>query len=112
MLAHDVDPLAASALTTTNISLAALDHLADVLPAETLGVAIRWAASDAAVRQAASQIISATRRVHELVSAVKGFTFMDREGVPGDVDTRGRPRRHGCHVGEQVAGEVGARAGR
>ena len=86
LLRRGIDPLAAHALTYANVNLATLDHLAQVLPAETLGVAIRWATSDSAVRQAAAQIVTATRRVHDLVSAVKGFTFMDREGVPGDVD--------------------------
>jgi signal transduction histidine kinase len=51
-----------------------------------LGVAIRWAASETAVRQVAAQITQATGRIHALVSAVKGFTFMDREGVREDVD--------------------------
>ena len=71
---------------TANVSLTALDHLAGVLPADTLGVAIRWAAGDSAVRQAALQIMAATGRIHDLVSAVKGFTFMDREGVPEEVN--------------------------
>lgn len=86
LVRHDVDPLSASILATADMSLAALDHLADVLAPETLSEAIRWAASDTAVRQAAAQITPATGRVHSLVSAVKGFTFMDREGVPDDVD--------------------------
>jgi len=86
LLAHRIDAAAASTLATANVTLAALDHLAAVLPAETLGVAIRWAASDVAARQAAAQIMAATGRIHALVSAVKGFTFMDREGVLEDVD--------------------------
>jgi signal transduction histidine kinase len=86
LLAHGIDPVAASTLATANVSRAALDGLAGTLPAETLGVAIRWAASDAAARQVATQITAATSRIHALVSAVKGFTFMDREGVPEDVD--------------------------
>src|SRR5574338_410527 len=84
--AHGLDPLAAGALATADVHLAALDDLARLLPAETLGVAIRWAASDAAARHATAHITAATARVHALVSAVKGFTFMDREGVPDDVD--------------------------
>ena len=86
LVRHDVDPRPASVLAAASVSLAALDHLADVLPKETLGTAIRYAASDTAARQAASQIMKATGRIHALVSAVKGFTFMDREGVPDDVD--------------------------
>jgi signal transduction histidine kinase len=83
---HGIDPLPASALATANVSVAALDHLARVLPPETLDVAIRWAAGDTAVRQAAAQIMTATGRIHALVSAVKGFTFMDRDGAPENVD--------------------------
>ena len=40
LLAHRLDPAAASTLATAMVTLAALDHLAAVLPAETLGVAI------------------------------------------------------------------------
>jgi signal transduction histidine kinase len=86
LLRHDIDAEAASALATANVSVAALDRLAGMLPAEALGVAVRWAASDTAARQVAAQITAATGRIHALVSAVKGFTFMDREGVPDDVD--------------------------
>lgn len=86
LIRHDIDPLPASVLAIGNVSLAALDHLAGMLPADTLGVVIRWAASDTAARQAAAQIVTATGRIHALVSAVKGFTFMDREGVPDNVD--------------------------
>jgi signal transduction histidine kinase len=83
---HGIDPESASSLASAKVSLAALDNLAAVLPAESLGVAIRWVASDAAVRQVASQITAATARIHHLVGAVKGFTFMDRDGVPDNVD--------------------------
>jgi signal transduction histidine kinase len=86
LLAHGIDPVTASTLATANVSLAALDRLAGILPAEALAAAIHWAASDAAARQTAAQIMAATGRIHALVSAVKGFTFMDREGVPDDVD--------------------------
>jgi len=86
LLAHGVDSMAASTLATANVSLASLDHLADVLPRETLGVAIGWAASLAGVREGAAQIMTATGRIHALVNAVKGFTFMDRERVREEVD--------------------------
>ena len=86
LLAHGVDSMAASTLATANVSLASLDHLADVLPRETLGVAIGWAASLAGVREGAAQIMAATGRIHALVNAVKGFTFMDRERVREEVD--------------------------
>ena len=83
---HGLDSESASSLASAKVSLAALDNIAATLPPETLAVAIRWVASDAAVRQVAAQITTATARIHQLVSAVKGFTFMDREGVPENVD--------------------------
>jgi len=83
---HGIDPDSASSLAAAGVSVAALDGLASVVPAATLGVAIRWVTSDAAVRQVAARITTATGRIHDLVSAVKGFTFMDREGVPENVD--------------------------
>ena len=86
LAAHDVDPSAAAALASTNVNLAALDRVARVLPKETLGAAIRWAAGEAAARQTTGHITSATGRIHALVAAVKGFTFMDREAVPDHVD--------------------------
>jgi signal transduction histidine kinase len=86
LLAHDIDPAAASTLAGANASLAALERLLHVLPAEVVGVAIGWAASDAAARQATAHIAAATERIHALVAAVKGFTFMDREDVPDHVD--------------------------
>jgi signal transduction histidine kinase len=86
LLDHGLDSLAASGLAAANVSLSALDRLADALPSDALGVAIRWAAGDAAARQAAAHIMTATARIHTFVTAVKGFTFMDREGVPEAVD--------------------------
>lgn len=83
---HGVDPTAAEALASSDVSLAALDALADALPSDTLGVAVAWVASFTAARHVTCQIQTATARIHDLVGAVKGFTFMDREGVPEEVD--------------------------
>jgi signal transduction histidine kinase len=83
---HGIDSAAASQLSASSVTLSALDKLAAALSAHTIGAAIRWAASDIALRESASQIMTATGRIHDLVSAVKGFSFLDREGVPDDVD--------------------------
>jgi signal transduction histidine kinase len=83
---HDLDPMAAESLATSPLSLAALESLASAIPAEALGAAIRWVASGRAARDAARNIQAATHRIHDLVGAAKGFTFMDREAVPEDVD--------------------------
>ena len=85
MLRHGADPASAS-LASSTVSIAALDSLAEVLPTETLAIAVHWVSSDAAVRHVAGQITAATGRIHDLVRAVKGFTFMDRDGVPENVD--------------------------
>ncbi|HEX5069336.1 MAG TPA: ATP-binding protein [Vicinamibacterales bacterium] len=83
---HRIDARAAPALAMSDLSMAALDHLAGTLPADAVAVAIRWVASGCAARIASNQIEAATARIHDLVGAVKGFTFMDREGVPEQVD--------------------------
>jgi signal transduction histidine kinase len=83
---HAIDPGVAATLAASEVSLAALERLAEVVPADVLGVAIGWVASGGAAREVALQIVSATRRMHDLVRAVKGFTFMDREGVPEEID--------------------------
>jgi signal transduction histidine kinase len=66
--------------------MAGLDRLAGTLPPEAIGAAVRWIASGCASRLASRQIETATRRIHDLVEAVKGFTFMDHAGVPEPVD--------------------------
>ncbi len=86
LLHHGVDPVSAASLASSTMSVAALDALAAVMPAGTLGVALAWVGSDAAVRHVAGQITAATGRIHHLVRAVKGFTFMDRDGVPDNID--------------------------
>jgi signal transduction histidine kinase len=83
---HGVSADMAAPLAASEVSLDALDRLANAVPPETLHTAIRWVASGSAARDVARQIASAARRMHDLVRAVKGFTFMDREGVPEEVD--------------------------
>ena len=86
MVQRGIDQMMASQLAASSVRLASLDKLAATLPANVVGAAIRWAGSDIALRESTSQIMTATGRIHDLVSAVKGFSFMDREGVPDDVD--------------------------
>lgn len=84
--AHDLDDASADALAASDIPLEALEQLAEALPAEALGVSIRWLASGLAARELAHEIEAATSRIHHLVNAVRGFTFMDRESVPEEID--------------------------
>ena len=83
---HHAPASAAEALAGSALAIADLERLARALPADAVAPAIRWIASGCAARAASRQIEAATRRIHDLVDAVKGFTFMDRDGVPEDVD--------------------------
>jgi hypothetical protein len=49
-------------------------------------VALRWLASGCTVRALAQDVERAVSRVHELVSAVKGFTYMDHAPSAEPVD--------------------------
>jgi signal transduction histidine kinase len=83
---HGQAATAAEALAASDLTVAALDRLAKTLPPESVGAAVRWIATGCASRIASRQIETATRRIHDLVDAVKGFTFMDHAGVAEPVD--------------------------
>jgi signal transduction histidine kinase len=86
LLAHDVDEALAAPLAETDVTIALLDQLAAAVTGEQLRVSIRWVAAGCTVRGLARDIERAASRVHELVSAVKGFTYMDRAASPEPVD--------------------------
>src|SRR4030095_11005413 len=73
-------------LAETDISLAVLDRLATVLGKDMLDPALCWIASDFATSRLTQEGQSDAGRVYGLVSAVKGFTQMDRAGVSEPVD--------------------------
>lgn len=83
---HDVDDALAMALADTAVTLELLDQLADALTGQKLRSVLRWVAAGCTIRALAQDIERAASRVHELVSAVKGFTYMDRATVPEPVD--------------------------
>ena len=76
----------AEALAASSVTIEALERLANVLPAQTLDTAVCWIAAGAAARTAVRHIETATSRIHDLVGAVRGFTFMDREAIAEEVD--------------------------
>ncbi|HET9725445.1 MAG TPA: ATP-binding protein [Gemmatimonadales bacterium] len=86
LLDHDVDEALAAPLAETDVTVALLDQLAAAVTGEQLRVSIRWVAAGCTVRGLARDIERAASRVHELVSAVKGFTYMDRAASPEPVD--------------------------
>jgi signal transduction histidine kinase len=75
------EALAESALTPQALETAARD-----LGRETLAVALPALAASCGTRRLASDIQRAASRIHELVAAVKGFTYMDQAAVPKPVD--------------------------
>jgi len=76
----------ADALAASSVSVVDLDRLAAAIPPPALDAAIRSIASGRAMRTLAEQVAAATGRIHDLVGAVKRFTFMDRESVPSEID--------------------------
>ncbi|MGE0451669.1 MAG: sensor histidine kinase, partial [Vicinamibacterales bacterium] len=74
--------LAASAVDRSH-----LDALVERLPAApALDAALRYLASDAMMRRLTSDLDIAASRIHTLVTAVKGFTYLDQQTLPGPVD--------------------------
>ncbi len=75
----------AAGLVEAQITLDDLDGLAASLPESALEPALRWIDAANSLRGAIDIITNGSRRVSELVQAVKGYTYMDR-GLEQDVD--------------------------
>jgi signal transduction histidine kinase len=86
LLDHDLDDALAAPLGETNVTLALLDELAGAVDGDQLRASLRWVAAGCTVRGLAQDVERAASRVHELVSAVKGFTHMDRAPSAEPVD--------------------------
>jgi len=85
---HDIDDGGAAALAETAMDVAMLDELARVLSSDKLGPAVRSMVAGCQARGLARDVERASSRVHELVSAVKRMTYMDRAATPEPVDLR------------------------
>ena len=83
---HGCDPSDAPALAETAVTLDQLDALAEVLAPGHLPPALRRTAVGCATTALARDIQRAATRIHELVAAVKRFTYMDRLAGPEPVD--------------------------
>ncbi len=84
---HEVDEALAASIAETAVTIAMLDELAAALEVDKLRVALQWVAAGCSVRGLARDIERAASRVHALVSAVKGFTYMDHAAAtPEPVD--------------------------
>src|SRR6185312_6594766 len=77
------------AIAETAVTIDMLDELAGALAADKLRGALRWVAAGCTARGLVRDIERAASRVHTLVSAVKGFTYMDHAAAtPEPVDVR------------------------
>jgi len=76
----NVEPLAETA-----VSIGDLTRLSSVVRTDQLPVVLDYLASSHTVRKLAAEIETAATRIHTLVAAVKGFTYMDHNTVPQPV---------------------------
>jgi signal transduction histidine kinase len=83
---HHADESAAEALAQSAVTLDALDQLAEALDGEALRATLAWLVAGCATYQLASEIEAAASKIHNLVAAVKGFTYMDQATMPKPVD--------------------------
>jgi signal transduction histidine kinase len=68
------------------VTIAALDALARAAPGPTLDAALRWIVAGCMTQALARDIEQAATRIHDLVAAVKRFTYMDSVAGPEPVD--------------------------
>jgi len=78
LASHAVDDASAEALVDAGVSTALLGLLADAIKGDELAAAIRWSAAYRTACSLSTDVQRATTRIHDLVSAVKRFTYMDR----------------------------------
>jgi signal transduction histidine kinase len=83
---HGADAAMAESLADAGVSTEELETLAGVLSAGALGVVLNWVVNVCTTRKLAAEIESAATQIHNLVKAVKGFTYMDQSTVPAPVD--------------------------
>jgi signal transduction histidine kinase len=82
---HEVDVDAAT-LAETDLSLQHLDAMASALDKDALNTALRWLAASCSTHALVKEVEMATARIHDLVAAVKRFTYMDRTAAAEPVD--------------------------
>ncbi len=86
--ARGLDDSCAASLAGTDVTTLLLDTLATALTGTALDAAIRSIATRRVLSNLASEIDHSASRIHALVAAVKGFTYMDRATTPEPTDIR------------------------
>ncbi len=85
---HGADVTAAEALAESAVTLESLDELARALDGAALRATLPWLIAGCATHRLASEIEASASKIHNLVAAVKGFTYMDQATMPKPVDVR------------------------
>ncbi|HKI57176.1 MAG TPA: ATP-binding protein [Trueperaceae bacterium] len=81
------DPwLAAETFVATGLSAADLEHFTQGIPEQGLAVSLEWLEADLAVRRLVADVRDASRRVVELIAAVKSYSNMDRAPRSSEID--------------------------
>jgi signal transduction histidine kinase len=83
---HGADPDHTTALADTPVGIDELDSLAAELNERTLDTALRWIAAGCSTHSLVADIENAATRIHDLVAAIKKFTYMDNRGGEESVD--------------------------
>ena len=83
---HGADPLSADALVDSAITEEALDQLAAAISGDSLQLVLQVLIAECSAHQLVNEIQAAASRIHKLVAAVKGFTYMDQAAQQQPVD--------------------------
>lgn len=78
---HALDPDLAATLVDGGVAADVLDPVAGVITGEPLSAVVRWIAAAASAAVVASDVERATRRINDVVQAVRGYSYMDRAPV-------------------------------
>ncbi len=79
---HGMNRSLAEAIVESGVTIPALDELAALTSGDTLAAALEWMTARCETRALATTIERAATRIHDLVGAVKRFTFMDNLAGP------------------------------
>jgi signal transduction histidine kinase len=82
LVRHGAEPDHAGPLAETSVTISMLEIVAKVASGEALAAALRWLAVACRMRLLAGDVENAAGRIHELVAAVKRFTYMDSRSGP------------------------------
>lgn len=83
---HELDAGEAGTLVDGGVTVENLESLLVLPRGEPLTSAIRWIAAAAAASVVASEVQRSTRRISDLVTAVRGYTHLDRAPVRESID--------------------------